>query len=58
MNNKTQEQTIAYLEFANDQLLSEIHHVDRLLKLIGLSDGLETLKSAALELIEEDTLNQ
>lgn len=44
MNNKTQEQTIAYLEFANDQLLSEIHHVDRLLKLIGLSDGLETLK--------------
>lgn len=51
----TFEQKIAYLEFVNDQLLSEIHYVDRLLKLIGFPDGLETIKSAAQEVIEEES---
>ncbi len=50
----TLEQKIAYLEFVNDQLHSEIHYVDRLLKLIGFPDGLETIKSAAQEVIEEE----
>jgi len=50
----TLEQKVAYLEFVNDQLLSEIHYVDRLLKLIGFPDGLETIKSAAQEVIEEE----
>lgn len=50
----THEQKIAYLEFVNDQLLSEIQYIDRLLRLIGFPEGLETIKSAAQEVIEED----
>ncbi len=38
----------------DDQLLSEIQYVDRILKLIGFPDGLETIKSAAQEVIEEE----
>ena len=48
------EKKIAYLEFVNDQLISEIHYVDRLLRLIGFPDGLTTIKSAVQEVIEED----
>lgn len=47
-------QRIAYLEFVNDQLLGEIHYVDRLLKIIGFPEGLETIKSAAQEVLEEE----
>jgi hypothetical protein len=56
MDKKANEQKIAYLEFVNDQLLSEIQYIDRLLKIIGFPDGLETIKSAALEVIEEEGL--
>ena len=52
------EKKIAYLEFVNDQLVSEIHYVDRLLRLIGFPDGLETIKSAAQEVIEEEDLSE
>ena len=48
------EKKIAYLEFVNDQLLSEIQYIDRLLRLIGFSDGLETIKNAAQDVIEEE----
>lgn len=54
MEKSNEQQKIAYLEFANDQLVSEIHYVDRLLKIIGFPDGLETIKSAAQEVIEEE----
>ena len=54
MESNTEQQKIAYLEFVNDQLVSEIHYVDRLLKIIGFPDGLETIKSAAQEVIEEE----
>jgi hypothetical protein len=47
------EKKVAYLEFVNDQLLSEIHYIDNLLRLIGFPEGLETIKSAAKEAIEE-----
>lgn len=48
------QQKVAYLEFVNDQLVAEIEYVDRLLKIIGFPDGLETIKNAALEVIEEE----
>lgn len=48
------QQRIAYLEFVNDQLLSEIKYVDHLLRLIGFPDGLETVKVAAREVIEKE----
>jgi len=48
------EKRIAYLEFVNDQLMSEIQYVDHLLKTIGFPEGLETIKSAAQEVIDEE----
>jgi len=51
---KALEAKIAYLEFVNDQLLSEIEYVDQLLKLIGFPEGLATIKEAAQEVIEEE----
>lgn len=49
---------VAYLEFVNDQLSYEIEYIDNLLRLIGFPDGLATIKSAAQEVIEEETLEE
>ncbi len=43
---------LAYLEFANDQLFSELREIDNLLKLVGFPEGIRTVKRAALELLE------
>ncbi|MCE5294155.1 MAG: hypothetical protein LLF94_06025 [Chlamydiales bacterium] len=48
---------IAYLEFENDQLSSELHYVDKLLRAVGFTDGLSTVKMAAKELFEEESKN-
>jgi hypothetical protein len=48
------EKRIAYLEFINDQLTSEIHYIDRLLHLIGFPEGLRTIKSAVQEVMDEE----
>lgn len=45
---------IAELETMNDQLVTELRYLDKLLKEAGFENGLTTLKSAAQELIEED----
>lgn len=45
---------IAELETLNDQLAAELRYLDNILRQAGFSDGLITLKSATLELIEED----
>lgn len=45
---------IAYLEFENDQLSTELHYVDRLLRAVGFTDGLSTVKQAAQELFEQE----
>ena len=45
---------LAYLEFVNDQLSTEISYVDKLLRSIGFSEGLKTVKSAAREIFEEE----
>ena len=55
MESKVLEKKIAYLEFVNDQLSSEIEYVDQLLRIIGFPDGLMTIKSAAQEVIEEES---
>ncbi|MDR3624715.1 MAG: hypothetical protein P4L16_06205 [Chlamydiales bacterium] len=44
---------LAYLEFVNDQLLTEIKYVDRLLKLVGFPNGLETVKQASKEILSD-----
>ncbi len=45
---------IAYLEFENDQLSTELHYVDRLLRAVGFTEGLSTVKQAAQELFEQE----
>jgi hypothetical protein len=51
------QQKVAYLEFVNDQLACELEYVDKLLQTIGFPEGLETIKSAAQEVIEEEGLD-
>lgn len=46
-------QKIAKLESLCDQLQAEMHYLDRLLVEVGFEEGLKTLKTAALELIEK-----
>ncbi len=45
---------IAYLEFVNDQLSTELQYVDKLLRAVGFTDGLTTVKQAAKELFDEE----
>ena len=45
-------QKIARLESENDQLLTEVSYVDHLMKLIGFSNGISTVKATAQELLE------
>jgi hypothetical protein len=52
-NNKTNlTKKLARLEFINDQLLSEIAYLDKLMRQVGFTEGLESLKSTARELFE------
>jgi hypothetical protein len=43
---------IAQLEFQNDQLAAELQYVDQLLRSVGFSDGLTSVKAAAHELAD------
>ena len=43
---------IAQLEFQNDQLTAELQYIDQLLRSVGFSDGLASVKAAAQELSE------
>ena len=45
---------ISELESLNDQLSAELRYLDGILKEVGFEEGLKTLKSAALELLEQD----
>ena len=53
MQDETVEQKVARLEFVNDQLLAELTHLDTLLRAIGFTEGLETVKGVAIELLNE-----
>lgn len=46
---------IAKLESINDQLTAELNYLDSLTKALGFAEGLKTLKSAALEMLESDS---
>ncbi len=54
MKNKDLIKKVAKLETINDQLAAEIHYLDQLARALGFADGLKTLKSAALEMLEMD----
>ncbi|NGX33097.1 MAG: hypothetical protein K940chlam5_00756 [Candidatus Anoxychlamydiales bacterium] len=49
---------IAKLETINDQLVAEIEYVDLLARQIGFEEGLKTLKSAAIEILEEEDIEE
>jgi hypothetical protein len=44
---------IAVLESVNDQLSTEVTYIDHLLRLVGFSNGLETAKSTAEEIVSK-----
>lgn len=54
MNRKKLMRKIAYLEFINDQLLTELRYIDKLLRIVGFPSGLETVKSAAQEVMRKE----
>lgn len=43
---------IALLESINDQLSTEVTYIDGLMRLVGFSNGLETVKLTAQEIVE------
>ena len=45
---------MAYLESINDQLMTEIHYIDDLMRQIGFTDGLQTVKATAQEISREE----
>jgi hypothetical protein len=52
MQEKNLLKKIAKLETLNDQLASEIQYLEKLTKALGFAEGLKTLKSAALDMLE------
>ncbi len=49
---------IAYLESINDQLQTEVTYVDNLMRMIGFSEGLSTVKASANEMIDKGILEE
>lgn len=45
---------LAHLESVNDMLLTELGYVDHLMRLVGFSEGLATVKATARELHRAD----
>lgn len=50
---KLLKEKIAYLESVNDQLYSELLHIDQMMRAIGFSNGLSTVKETAKGISEE-----
>ena len=47
------EKQIALLESVNDQLSAEVSYIDALMRLIGFSQGIQTVKATAEEIIKK-----
>lgn len=45
---------VAHLEFINDQIAAELREVDELLRAIGFSEGLKSVKAAAKEIYRQE----
>jgi len=54
MKNGESAKKLAKLETINDQLAAEISYLDQLARALGFAEGLKTLKSAALEMLDSD----
>lgn len=53
MTKKELQHKIAVLESVNDQLSAEVAYVDQLMKMIGFSEGIQTVKATAQEIIDK-----
>ena len=51
------QQEVAWLESVNDLLHSDLDFINEILKKSGFPDGIESIKSAALEIINDQELN-
>lgn len=49
---------IALLESVNDQLSTEVTNLDQLMRLVGFSDGLKTVKLTAQEIVEKGMIEE
>lgn len=60
MEHKKLIKRLAELESINDQLMSELEYLDNLMRSVGFTNGLATVKATALELYErgEDSLEE
>ena len=54
MEREQMQKRISELETLNDQLVTELNYLDRLLRQVGFENGLMTLKAAAQELLEDE----
>jgi hypothetical protein len=54
MDNDELQDKIAHLEFVNDQVVAELQTTDELLRSIGFSEGLKSVKVAAQEIYEQE----
>lgn len=52
MNKQDLQKKIAKLESVNDQLSTEIAYIDELMRQVGFTEGLESLKTTAKELYD------
>lgn len=57
MKKKDLEKKLARLESVNDQLAAELDYIDRLMRLIGFSNGIHTIKATAAEIYDKDLGN-
>jgi hypothetical protein len=44
---------LAYLESINDMLVTELEHIDSMMKQLGFANGISTLKSTAEDMISK-----
>lgn len=49
---------IAILESVNDQLVTEVSYLDNLMRLVGFSDGIATVKITAQEILDKGLLDR
>ncbi len=49
---------LAQLESIHDHLLTEVDYVDKLMRLLGFAQGLQSVKLAAKEIIEKGYLEK
>jgi hypothetical protein len=54
MKEKDLMKRIAKLESANDQLAAELNYLEKLTRALGFAQGLQTLKEAAIDMLETD----